>query len=68
MSRVSTYLNFKGTTEEAFSFYSSAFGTEITGGITRVGDLPAGRERRSFPMTSGSSSPTSSCRSWPGTS
>jgi PhnB protein len=27
MSRVSTYLNFMGTTEEAFELYSSAFGT-----------------------------------------
>ena len=43
MSRVSTYLNFKGTTEEAFSFYSSAFGTEITGGITAWVICRAGR-------------------------
>ena len=42
MSRVSTYLNFMGTTEEAFSFYSSVFGTEITGEIARVGDMPSG--------------------------
>jgi PhnB protein len=42
MSRVSTYLNFMGTTEEAFSFYSSVFGTEITGEIARMGDMPSG--------------------------
>ena len=42
MSRVSTYLNFMGTTEEAFSLYSSVFGTEITGEIARMGDMPSG--------------------------
>jgi PhnB protein len=42
MSRVSTYLNFNGTTEEAFGFYRSVFGTEIDGGITRMSDLPRG--------------------------
>ena len=28
MPRVSTYLNFMGTTEDAFAFYGSVFGTE----------------------------------------
>jgi PhnB protein len=42
MSRVTTYLNFMGTTEEAFNLYSSVFGTEIQGEITRIGDMPAG--------------------------
>lgn len=42
MSRVSTYLNFKGQTEEAFGFYGSVFGTEITGAIVRMGDMPGG--------------------------
>ena len=42
MSRVSTYLNFMGTTEEAFNFYSSVFGTETTGEIARMGDMPTG--------------------------
>jgi PhnB protein len=43
MSRVSTYLNFMGDTEEAFGFYASVFGTEISGDIVRMGDLaPAG--------------------------
>jgi PhnB protein len=42
MSRVSTYLNFMGRTEEAFSFYSSVFGTEIHGQIARMGDISSG--------------------------
>lgn len=40
MSRVSTYLNFKGQTEEAFNFYASVFGTQISGDIFRMGDMP----------------------------
>lgn len=40
MSRVSTYLNFMGTTEEAFRFYGGVFGTEVAGEITRMGDMP----------------------------
>jgi PhnB protein len=39
MSRVTTYLNFMGDTEEAFGFYGSVFGTEITGSIFRMGDM-----------------------------
>ena len=39
MSRVSTYLNFPGATEEAFAFYASVFGTEA-GPIFRMGDMP----------------------------
>lgn len=39
MSRVSTYLNFAGNTEEAFRYYASVFGTEITGEIFRMGDM-----------------------------
>jgi uncharacterized glyoxalase superfamily protein PhnB/uncharacterized protein YndB with AHSA1/START domain len=42
-SRVSTYLNFAGNTEEAFNFYKSVFKTEFTGkGIQRFGDIPTG--------------------------
>ena len=42
MSRVSTYLNFPGNTEEAFNFYKSIFGGEFAGGsLQRFGDLPA---------------------------
>jgi PhnB protein len=39
MSRVSTYLNFPGTTEEAFRFYEKVFGTEISSDIFRMGDM-----------------------------
>jgi PhnB protein len=41
MSRVSTYLNFMGQTEEAFAFYASLFGTEPTGEIARMADMGA---------------------------
>lgn len=40
MSRVSTYLNFPRTTEEAFNFYKIVFGGEFVGGIHRFGDVP----------------------------
>lgn len=40
MARVSTYLNFMGKTEEAFNFYRSVFGTEFTGPISRMGEVP----------------------------
>ncbi|MES1225610.1 MAG: SRPBCC domain-containing protein [Bacteroidota bacterium] len=40
-SRVTTYLNFPGNTEEAFNFYRTVFGTEFSGkGIQRFGDIP----------------------------
>lgn len=39
MSRVSTYLNFMGNTEEAFDFYRSVFGTDYTAPIFRMGDM-----------------------------
>ena len=42
MSRVSTYLNFPGTTEAAFTFYASVFGTELSVPFMRFGDMPAG--------------------------
>ena len=38
MARVSTYLNFMGTTEAAFRFYAEVFGTEIADPIMRLGD------------------------------
>ena len=41
MPRTSTYLNFARSTEEAFNFYKSVFGTEFVGGIARFGDIPA---------------------------
>ena len=41
-ARTTTYLNFPGNTEEAFTFYKSAFKTEFSGnGIQRFGDIPA---------------------------
>lgn len=40
MSRVSTYLNFMGNTEEAFDFYRSVFGTQFTGQVIHMGDVP----------------------------
>ena len=41
-TRVCTYLNFPGNTEEAFLFYQSVFKTRFAGdGIQRFGDLPA---------------------------
>ena len=40
MDRVSTYLNFDGRAEEAFSLYASVFGTEMTTPLVRFGDAP----------------------------
>lgn len=40
MARTSTYLNFSGTTEEAFAFYKDVFGTQYIGEIHRIGDAP----------------------------
>lgn len=41
MARVSTYLNFPRTTEDAFIFYKSVFGGEFSaGGIARFSDIP----------------------------
>lgn len=39
-SRVSTYLNFPGNTEEVFNFYKSVFGTEFIGGIQHFDQVP----------------------------
>lgn len=44
MSRVSTYLNFMGQTEEAFNFYAGVFGTEISGDIFRMEHMASGPE------------------------
>lgn len=41
MSRVSTYLNFSRSTEQAFAFYRSVFGGEFAGPIHRFGEVPA---------------------------
>jgi PhnB protein len=40
MARTSTYLNFEGTTEQAFQFYRSVFGTEFVAPIMRMRDIP----------------------------
>lgn len=40
MSRVSTYLNFPRTTEDAFLFYKSVFSTEFLAPIARFRDMP----------------------------
>lgn len=39
MARVNIYLNFPGTTEEAFEFYRSVFGGEFTG-FQRMSEVP----------------------------
>jgi PhnB protein len=41
MARVSTYLNFARSTEEAFLFYKKVFGTEFSAPIARFKDIPA---------------------------
>src|SRR5690349_5135234 len=40
MARVSTYLNFQGQAEEAFAFYATTFGTQVTM-LSRYSDMPA---------------------------
>lgn len=40
MARVSTYLNFARSTEEAFLFYRSVFGTDFIGRIARFSEVP----------------------------
>jgi len=40
MARVSTYLNFPHSTEEAFLFYKSVFETEFSAPIARFKDMP----------------------------
>ncbi len=42
MARVSTYLNFSRSTEEAFLFYKSVFRTEFSVPIARFRDMPPG--------------------------
>ncbi|MEL7835130.1 hypothetical protein AAFH98_14090 [Fodinibius sp. Rm-B-1B1-1] len=40
MTKLNTYLNFPGNTEEAFNFYRSVFGGEFIGDINRFKDMP----------------------------
>lgn len=39
MTKLNTYLNFAGNTEEAFNFYKSVFGREFTS-VVRFKDMP----------------------------
>jgi PhnB protein len=41
VARVTTYLNFQGNAEEAFDFYRKVFGTDYSGPINRMEDVPA---------------------------
>ncbi|HEX2852604.1 MAG TPA: VOC family protein [Opitutaceae bacterium] len=49
MARVSTYLHFAGTAEEAFLFYKSVFKSEFLTPIMRFGDLPPGAGQPPLP-------------------
>jgi PhnB protein len=40
MASVSTYLNFARSTEEAFNFYKTVFGTDYVGQFMRFADMP----------------------------
>jgi PhnB protein len=42
MKSINPYLNFPGTSEQAFNFYKSIFGGEFVGGISRFKDTPDG--------------------------
>jgi PhnB protein len=39
MTKLNSYLNFPGNTEEAFNFYKSVFGGEFMGGVMRFKDV-----------------------------
>jgi PhnB protein len=49
MSKVSIYLNFPGTTEEAFNFYKTVFKTEFVGPVMYNKDIPPNPGMPSFP-------------------
>lgn len=49
MAKVSTYLNFPRTTEAAFQFYKSVFGTEFSTPIGRFRDMPPQPGQPSLP-------------------
>jgi len=49
MARVSTYLNFFRSTEDAFMFYKSVFGTEFIMPIARFKDIPPQPGQPSLP-------------------
>lgn len=48
MARVSTYLNFAGSTLEAFEFYRDVFGTDFTGPVMKMGDVPSDPDGSGF--------------------
>ena len=49
MAKVSTYLNFPRTTEAAFNFYKSVFGTEFSTPIGRFRDMPPQTDQPPLP-------------------
>jgi PhnB protein len=49
MAKVSIYLNFPRTTEAAFNFYKSVFGTELSTPIGRFRDMPPQPGQPSLP-------------------
>jgi len=53
MARVSTYLNFPGTTEAAFVFYKAVFQSEFSAPIARFGDMPCGPDQPPCPRPTG---------------
>lgn len=67
MARVSTYLNFPRSTEEAFLFYKSVFGTEFLEPIARFKDMPPAPDQPPLPEADQTWSCTSDCPFWAGT-
>ncbi len=53
MAGVSTYLNFKRNTEEAFNFYKTVFGGSFDGGISRFSDIPPSENMPALPEEDG---------------
>lgn len=49
MAKVSTYLNFRRETEEAFNFYKSVFGGEFQGAVSRFRDIPPSEDMPPLP-------------------
>lgn len=49
MSKVSTYLNFRGNAEEVFNFYKSVFGGDFINGVLRFKDIPESPEQPEIP-------------------
>lgn len=49
MARVTTYLNFPRSAEEAFLFYQSVFQTEFSAPIFRFKDMPSSPEQPPIP-------------------